>query len=318
MSHRERLGVRALKLLAEESMVAVLRGLDDGALRPAELDRRLPGVAHSVVMRRLRRLLDSELVVYEHRPGQPPHARSVAIPHEARYDLTDAGRLLLGVSAEASRWEQTWCAQDERREPVGALAIKLTADEHTRKLGLLLADGPLSPKDLGRRGPELCRSALQRRLRELVLAGLLDRRPLGRSSLYELTSRARHLAHVAMLAGRWEWQWSRRRYPALGRDLDELLHLVAPVAQIAVPFAGICQLRLDAEGADAPNIYLAARAGSILALSGAPAAAPAAVGSATPAAWCETLLRHERSIMISGDENLLVAVIGALSRALLA
>ena len=186
---------------------------------------RLPDVAHSVVMRRLRHLLDRELVIHEHRPGQPPHARSAPIPHEARYDLTDAGRMLLEVTAEAGRWEQTWCSQDERREPAGALAIKLTADEHTRKIGLLLADGPLSTKDLDRRAPELCRSALRRRLRELVLAGLLERRVRGRNSRYELTSRARHLAHVAMLAGRWEWQWSRPQHPAPGRDLNELLHI---------------------------------------------------------------------------------------------
>src|SRR5208283_1224472 len=143
MSRQDQLGVRVLKLLAEEWMVAVLGGLADGVLRPAELEHALPGAGHSVVMRRLRHLLDNELVTYEHRPGQPPHARSAGIPHEAHYNLTDAGRMLLEVTAEAGRWEQTWCSQDERRELAGALAIKLTADEHTRKLGLLLADGPL-------------------------------------------------------------------------------------------------------------------------------------------------------------------------------
>jgi DNA-binding HxlR family transcriptional regulator len=318
MSQQDQLGVGALTLLAEESMVAVLRGLADGALRPAELDQRLPDVAHSVVMRRLRHLLDRALVIHEHRPGQPPHARSAPIPHEAHYELTDAGRALLEVPAEARRWEGTWCSQDERREPAGALAIKLTADEHTRKIGLLLADGPLSTKDLDRHAPELCRSALRRRLRELVLGGLLERRVRGRHSRYELTSRARHLAHVAMLAGRWEWQWSRPQHPAPGRDLNELLHMVAPVAHLAEPLAGICQLHLDVGGADDPDIYLAARTGNLLALAGAPSAPPEAVGHATPEAWCDALLRREGPIAISGNQALLAAVIRALSTALLA
>src|ERR1700719_1163074 len=133
MRQQDQLGVRALKLLAEESMVAVLRGLAEGALRPAELEHALPDVGHSLVMRRLRHLLDSELVTYEHQPGQPPHAHIAGIPHEAHYGLTEAGRMLLEVIAEAVRWEQNWCSHDERRDPPGALAIKLTADDHMRE-----------------------------------------------------------------------------------------------------------------------------------------------------------------------------------------
>ena len=213
MSQQDQLGVRALKLLAEESMVAVLRGLADGALRPAELEHALPDAGHSVVMRRLRHLLDSELVTYEHQPGLPPHARSAGIPHEAHYDLTDAGRALLEVAAEAGRWEDIWCSQDERRGPAGTLAIKLTADYHMRKITLLLAGGPLCTRDMERRASDLGRSALRRRVRDLVLAGLLEQRKRGRVPLYELTAGARHIALVAMLAGRWEWQWSKARAP---------------------------------------------------------------------------------------------------------
>ena len=319
MSQQHQLGVRVLKLLAEESMVAIMDGLADGALRPAELERRIPDAGHSLVMRRLHRLLDSELVTYEHRPGQPPHAPSASIPHEAHYDLTDAGRALLEVTAEGRRWEQTWCSQAERDGPPGALAIALTADEHMREITLLLADGPLCTTDLDGRTPGLGRSALRRRLRDLVLAGLLERRNGGRIPLlYELTDGVRHLALVAMLAGRWEWQWSRPRHPDPSRDLDKLLHMLAPVAQVSEPIAGICQLHFDAGDAEHPDIYLAARAGNVLALPGAPEAPPVAVGHATPAAWCDALLRREGPIAMSGDEELLAAVIGALSTALLA
>src|ERR1039458_8228695 len=141
--------------------------------RPIELERALPDAGHSVLVLRLRHLLDGGLLTCEHRPGVPPQARSVGVPHEARYSLTDAGRMLLEVTAEAGRWEEIWCSQLERRGRAGVLAVRLLADRYTREIMLLLADGALSPADLGGRVCGLGRSALRRRLRGLVLGGLV-------------------------------------------------------------------------------------------------------------------------------------------------
>jgi len=204
MTQQDQLGVPTLKLLAEEWMVAILHGLAEGARRPAELERGLANAGHSLVMRRLRHLLERELVTYERRPGQPPHARSAPIPHQAHYSLTDAGRMLLEVPLEASRWEQRWCAQAERGASAGAVAIKAIADDHTRKIALLLTDGPLCTKELDERAADLGRSALRRRLRDGVSTGLLERRRRGRVPTYELTAAARDLSSVARVAARWE------------------------------------------------------------------------------------------------------------------
>ena len=318
MTHPTHLGVPALKLLAQEWMVAILHGLAEGALRPVELERGLSDGGHSLVMRRLRHLLERELVTYERQPGLPPHAHSTGIPRRAHYSLTDAGRMLLEVPAEAGRWERRWCARAERGGAAGAVAIRALADDRTREIGLLLTDGPLCTSELDERAPGLGRSALRRRLRDLLHAGMLQRRQRGKVPVYELTAGARHLASVAMLAGRWEWRWARPERPAPGRDLGELLHLLAPVACVPEAVAGVCRLRVDTRGADEPDIYLAARAGHVLALSDAPAAPPDAVGHASADAWCDALLTGEGSIAISGDERLLAAVIAALSAALLA
>jgi DNA-binding HxlR family transcriptional regulator len=198
------------------------------------------------------------------------------------------------------------------------LAIKLSADAHMRKIMLLLADGPLESKALDERAPELCRSALRRRLRELVLAGLLEQHRREAVPHYELTAAARHLARFVMLAGRWEWQWSRPPRPAPGSDLQELLHVLAPVARVPEPLAGICRLRVNTGSAVDPDIYLAAGAGGLLALAGPPATRPAAVGHAPPEAWCDALLLREGPITMSGNLALLSAVIGALSAVLTA
>jgi hypothetical protein len=94
--------------------------------------------------------------------------------------------------------------------------------------------------------------------------------------------------------------------------------MLAPVAHLSEPMAGICQLHLDIDGTDDPDVYLAARAGNLLVLPGAPAAPPEAVGHAPPATWCDALLLRGGPIAMSGDEELLAAVVGAMSKALLA
>jgi DNA-binding HxlR family transcriptional regulator len=319
MSPPDQLGVGALQLLAEEQMISVMRGLAAGALRPAQLERRLAGVGHSMVMRRLRRLLDSGLVSYERQRGVPPRSSLPGVPHQTRYDLTKPGRMLLEIAAEAARWEQMWSSPAERRgPPAGTLAIKLSADRHMRKITLLLADGPLGSRDLDERAPDLCRSALRRRLRELVLAGLVEQHRRGAVPLYELTVAARHLARVAMLAGRWEWQWSRPQRRAPACDLNDLLRMLAPVARVPEPLDGVCRLRVDTGSAVDPDIFLAARGGGVLALASEPASRPEAVGHAPPEAWCDALLMREGPITMSGNLVLLSAVIGALSAVLMA
>lgn len=221
MIQSDQLGVRALKLLAEQSMVAVLHALAEGARRPAELEQVLTDGGHTVLMRRLRHLLDRHLVSYERQPGQPPHARSAGVPRQAHYRLTDSGRMLLEVPAEADRWEQRWFPHAKRGDPAGTLAITLLADDHTRKIALLLADGQLCTKDMDKRSPDLGRSALRRRVRDLLREGLLERRTGGQVSVYDLTPAARDLASVAMLAGRWESRSARPEHRGPGRDLEE-------------------------------------------------------------------------------------------------
>jgi DNA-binding HxlR family transcriptional regulator len=312
----EPLGLSVLQLLSEDWMVSVVRGLADGPIRLADLERGLPHAAHSVVARRLRRLLDSQLVSAQRQAAVPPRGRSAASPGRTYYSLTDAGRMLLEVTAEADRWEQAWCSQLERGTPSGIVAIGLTANRRTRMITLALADGPLSVTELNAQLPDMGGSRLERRLSNLVLGGLLERGCVERVPRYTLTARARQLAMVAMLAGRWEWQWRKPERVVPGSDLLDLVHLIAPMARVSGATAGICELHLDANGAAAPAIYLAAAADGVRPLRQTPEAPPAAVGHATPEAWCDAILLPDRSITVDGNRRLMLAVLGALNDAL--
>lgn len=317
MADGDQLGLRVLQLLAEDWMISVLTELADGPIRPAELERRLPHAGHAVVIRRLRRLLDNGAAHCERRPGVPPHAGSDAVPRRAYYSLSDAGATLLQLTAEAERWEQRWYSLLERGAPPGILAVGLCANKRTRKIMLSLADGPLAAKEMQRRLPEVARSTLRRRLQDLVLGGLLERQAPAGVQRYELTARARQLARLATLAGRWEWQWRRPEHAAPCGDLVELMHVLAPIARISRPLAGRCHIRLQESGTAVSDVYLEARAGHIRALRRAPARAPEAVAHITPEAWCEALLAPNDRVAVAGDRTLMLAVVGALSTALL-
>jgi DNA-binding HxlR family transcriptional regulator len=313
VDEHSQLGVRALKLLAELSMISILWSLADGSMSAAQIDRVLPEAGQSVVKRQLHKLVDNGLVQRERRDratqGAPAHG-------EGHYELTEGGRALLDVAGEAAHWERAWGAQSLRGRPAGSGAVALMADLSVRRIMTTLADGALDTRALELKVSGLGRPALRRRLCDLALAGLLEQRRFGQSRRYELTLSARRLTSVAMLAGRWEWRWMRPESLRPGSDLTDLLRMLAPAARLPEPVAGICQLRLEMKDGDDADIYLAVHGGSVRALARAPTVSPQAVGRATPDVWCDTLLTCEGAISASGDERLLTAIVEALNTAL--
>ncbi|MGH2833428.1 MAG: winged helix-turn-helix transcriptional regulator [Solirubrobacteraceae bacterium] len=85
---RDDLGRPILKLLAEESTIAILWQLAAGPGRPSELQRRLLQVPRTRLMRRLEHLARRGVVVRERIAGVLPRAE---------YGLTDPGRKLLEI-----------------------------------------------------------------------------------------------------------------------------------------------------------------------------------------------------------------------------
>jgi DNA-binding HxlR family transcriptional regulator len=92
-------GAWALQQIADRRTHAVMMALADGPLRPTELERQLPGLGHSAVIRRLGQLVENGIVV-----------RCPALDGRRRvhYRLTDEARRLGLLVILAARWEWQW------------------------------------------------------------------------------------------------------------------------------------------------------------------------------------------------------------------
>lgn len=84
-------------------MGAIVRELAKGPARPVELERRLPGIAHSILMDRLAQLV-AHGAAKSRRSGEPWSTDGVRV----HYSLTRAGEELLAIVAEAEQWERRW------------------------------------------------------------------------------------------------------------------------------------------------------------------------------------------------------------------
>jgi DNA-binding HxlR family transcriptional regulator len=92
-------GSWALQQIANRHTHAIMMTLADGPLRPTELERRLPDLSHSGLMRRLAQLVKNATVV---RLPDPDGRRLV------HYRLTDEARRLGLLVMLAARWEWQW------------------------------------------------------------------------------------------------------------------------------------------------------------------------------------------------------------------
>jgi DNA-binding HxlR family transcriptional regulator len=189
--------ISAFRLLAEHQTPQILLELIGGALRPFQLEQRLPGLPHSVLMRRL-----AELVL----AGAVRHERHADVPPHAYYALLEAGFELLPIYKAAECWEQHWAVQARGTAP-GVATLQLLADEHAVEIIFALAEEPLRPIELERNLPDFGRSATRHRLSHLLCEGLVCRTCSGARVHYALTAGARELRTITMLAAHWGSRW---------------------------------------------------------------------------------------------------------------
>ena len=261
MRARRQLGERTLRLLAEGCTVAVLRELTAGPARPVELERRLPGQAHTSIMRALANLALLAALTRERRGG---------VPHSTIYALTDAGEALVEIPAAAARWERRHAPAGLAQGEPGLRPLRLLADPHTRAIALTLAERALTLTELHAACPSaLGVSALRKRLARLSREGIVLRARSEAPATYELAARARRLARASMLAGRWEGLHRPARDAAPASDLASALRVIVPLARVAPSCAGACRLNLAASAGE-PTLPLAVADGGLRTLPHGP------------------------------------------------
>ncbi|HXR29133.1 MAG TPA: winged helix-turn-helix transcriptional regulator [Solirubrobacteraceae bacterium] len=297
------LGRLALKLIAQRWVIAVLLELADGPLRPHELERRVVGLSHAGLMRRLAELARNGVVV---------HTRSREIPPRAYYGLTRCGEELLTIADRAARWEEQ--TRVRSRTLPGAWALRVVADPRALEVLRALALAPSGPRKLGRRIAPVGHAALMRRLAGLTLDGLLIRQELRGGVRYELAEDTRGLAELAILAMGWELARDAGRDEARPSDLLGMLRLLAPAASPPPELQGVCLLRVDGPGEREPGLSLAAAGGSLRALPASPVQRPAAILQGSLQAWLRALLAGSPSALVTvADPVLATGVLDALA-----
>lgn len=291
----------ALGMLAGKGAVALLRELGEEPLRLAELERALARVAHGTLSERLRELARNGLVVSARFHGSGMHVES---------RLTERGRELKELIADAATLEREWLAS-EIGTP-GERIVRLLADPYTRAIRRALVDGPLSPAEIERSQPGLAHSTVLRRADRLTRIGLLRRTGRSGARRYELVDSARRLARIVLRAIQCERRWVGPE-DSVQSDVCNHLHMIAPLAQSPSGLQGVCRLVTPGE----PDVDIVAVGRRLLARPMAPSIAIDALGMADADVWERALLhRNLEGIEMSGDRELLSAVVLSLTRAI--
>jgi DNA-binding HxlR family transcriptional regulator len=297
------LGAVPAGLIARSWSISILIELAGGPCRAHELERRITGIPHTALMRRLSQLAQAGVVAKRCDPDA--HRR----PHLV---LTAAGRELNVLAELAERWEAR--TRLRTRALPGMWALRTLADEHAWEILRALSQEGLHAGELARRVEPIDSTALPRRLAEHLRDGLLVSRSTSAGTVYELTDDARALAALSLPAMAWELRFSRRDAERTGRDLLAMLRLGAPLAALPTELAGVCAIRVVPDGGSCGGLWLRARSGRLTALESAPPVPPEAAGHASAPGWLYALLeRRRRAITILGDEALLGGVLNALS-----
>jgi DNA-binding HxlR family transcriptional regulator len=290
-------GHATLELLNAEWSVPILRALMDGSRRPTDLEQRLPEIPHAALMRRLADLRQR---------GLAQHVRYSGLSPASEYTLSASGRVLVGVTAAAVRWERAWSTDPDN----GSIALALIADERTRRLLLALAASPLTAAEL-RRQLDIPRTPLLNRLADLLQRNILARH----DHRYELTDSARDLMLVAVAAARWAWECEKPTTDPAAENVASAVEMYAPHAQLAADLRGTCVLSVN--GGDRGAVVALVADGRHLSTAPKPPASEAdASCAAHPGAWCDGLLLGRwHGVLSQGNRALMAAILASLTAA---
>jgi DNA-binding HxlR family transcriptional regulator len=228
-------GLRAasltLDLLITPLIGLILKTLQDGPMRLADLRARLGGPAQTTLRGHLAKLVDFGAV-----SKQPPGARE--------YNLTDMGRELHLVTRILEGWLES--------APSGPITLGSEAAKGTVKALVggwqtamlrALAARPLSLTQLDRLIGSISYPSLERRLSAMRSTGLVEPVPNGEGTPYAVTQWGRRGVGPISAAARFERRYLSDETPGLKPiDVEAIFMLAAPQAPLPTKADGVCQL----------------------------------------------------------------------------
>jgi DNA-binding HxlR family transcriptional regulator len=237
---RLRAGGRALLLLADPVSVSILLHLGSGPLESAELLEGIRFASRSTYFERMRDMEELSLVARTRHSGVPPTV-------ECR--LTGQGERLLPVAARLDIWlSQAPSGPLKLGEAYSAGTIKALAVAWGSTLLRWLAERPRSLTELERLVHVFGYRKLERILRDLTAAGLIERGPVeGRVSPYRVADWARSAANLLTAAMRWERDEVPNQSAVVSSiEAEGVMLLGLPMIELPTSTSGTCALLVDA------------------------------------------------------------------------
>jgi DNA-binding HxlR family transcriptional regulator len=234
-----RSGAQTLVLLSTPLNVLILRALAEGPRQQIDLRRAAGSPAQSTLRAQLKRLAET---------GAISRHRRNSFPGVLEYELTAAGRNLLGVLDVLERWLE--------KAPDGPLAlggneakaaIRALAEGWSTTMLRALAAGPLSLTELDGIIASLSYPSLERRLAAMRLAGLVEPCPgNGRGTPYAITPWQRLGIAPLCAAARWEGRDRAEQSASIGRlEVETAFLLVVPQLRLEGELSGSCRLAAE-------------------------------------------------------------------------
>lgn len=239
-------GGTALSLASSSFYLEVLRTLAEESQSLRELMRRLGFPPRSTMRQHLRTLTELDAV------KRLPRSE---FPASVDYEITAAGRSLIGVAETLQAWlDRSPAGSMELDGPAAKSAIKALVEGWRSNLVHILAMRPLALTELNRLIPRISYPSLERRLTAMRQVDLLEvRSGKGRTSPYEVTDWLRRAAVPVVAAMRWEWRCAPQETARLRRlDIEALFLLAMPLVRLEEPMSGRCKLRVQTHNGASP------------------------------------------------------------------
>jgi DNA-binding HxlR family transcriptional regulator len=309
----ERAGSQALALLAVPINSASLLALAEGPKSLGDLRREIGSPPHTTMRDRLRIL--AELGVVERRRG-------TEFPGAVGFELTAAGRDLLGVVALLAGWLES--APGGARE-IGSVdaktAIRALVDGWTPNIVRALAARPLSLTDLDGLIASLNYPALERRLTAMRLLGLVEAVECeGRRTPYRATDWLRRAIAPLAAAAQWEQRCLRGQAPPVtNRDVEAAFLLSMPLLRFPQGLSGSCRVAVEMGKRSLNSL-----AGAMVEVRGGKVTACTVNLEGIPDGWAHGSIAHwlaavakkdNRRLEQGGDGRLVAKLIAAFSEA---